>query len=95
MENLTAAELERLAVLSEECGEVVQAIGKILRHGWESTYDNGRTNREQLEIEIADVAILFDLLLEMGDIDIQHLESAALAKRLRINKYLHHNRVEQ
>jgi hypothetical protein len=35
---LTDAEAERLALLAEECGEVVQVIGKILRHGYES-YD--------------------------------------------------------
>lgn len=33
---LTPAEHERLAYLMEECGEVVQIIGKILRHGYES-----------------------------------------------------------
>ena len=30
---LTPAEAERLALLMEECGEVVQIIGKVLRHG--------------------------------------------------------------
>ena len=29
--NLTPAEEERLALLSEECGEVIQAIGKVLK----------------------------------------------------------------
>lgn len=33
---LTPAEAERLAMLSEECGEVIQIIGKILRHGYDS-----------------------------------------------------------
>ena len=31
---LTPAETERLAILAEECGEVIQAVGKILRHGY-------------------------------------------------------------
>lgn len=35
---LTPAEHERLAYLMEECGEVIQIIGKIMRHGYES-YD--------------------------------------------------------
>lgn len=94
MNGLSPAELERLAILSEECGEVVQAIGKILRHGYESCYDNGRTNREQLEIEIADVAILFDMLIQNEDVSLPHLEDASIAKRLRMNKYLHHNKVD-
>lgn len=49
---LTPAEAERLALLAEECGEVIQAIGKILRHGYESRHpDGGPTNREALERE--------------------------------------------
>ena len=33
---LSAAEAERLALLLEELGEAQQAIGKILRHGYEN-----------------------------------------------------------
>lgn len=32
---LTPEEHERLSLLMEECGEVVQIIGKIFRHGYE------------------------------------------------------------
>ena len=31
---LTPAQAERLAILIEECGEVIQAATKILRHGY-------------------------------------------------------------
>lgn len=31
---LSPAEVERLALLAEECGEVIQTVGKILRHGY-------------------------------------------------------------
>ena len=91
MNGLSPAEVERLAILSEECGEVVQAIGKILRHGWESKYDNGRTNREQLEIEIADVALWTQLLIDSKDISVASLEDATNAKLKRVNNYLHYN----
>jgi hypothetical protein len=33
---MAEAERERLAMLAEEAGEIVQIIGKILRHGYES-----------------------------------------------------------
>ena len=33
---LSESEQERLSILIEECGEVVQAACKILRHGYES-----------------------------------------------------------
>jgi hypothetical protein len=47
--NLNPAQAERLAILAEECGEIVQVIGKILRHGFESTHpEGGPTNRQLL-----------------------------------------------
>ncbi len=33
---LTPAEAERLAMLAEEAAEVIQIVGKILRHGYAS-----------------------------------------------------------
>lgn len=49
---LTPAEAERLALLAEECGEAIQAIGKILRHGYESNHPEfTETNRTQLPDE--------------------------------------------
>ena len=54
---LTPPEIERLAMLSEECGEVIQVIGKILRHGYDSYHpSNPRlTNRDLLANELRDV----------------------------------------
>ena len=34
---LSAAEVERLAKLTEECGEISQMVGKTLVHGFENT----------------------------------------------------------
>lgn len=42
---LTPAENERLAYLMEECGEVIQIIGKIMRHGYESYDPTDPNNR--------------------------------------------------
>ena len=64
---LTPAQAERLAILMEECGEVVQIIGKILRHGFESVSPYGHsseTNRQALIRELFDVkaaAMLIDI----------------------------------
>ena len=54
---LTPAEAERLAMLVEECSEVIQIAGKILRHGYDSRHpDNpSETNRDLLAHELADV----------------------------------------
>lgn len=69
---LTSAEAERLAILAEECGEVVQAIGKILRHGYASCHpdqnNSDRDNRADLEKECGDVRCAISALCDAGDI---------------------------
>ena len=49
---LNDAEAERLAILLEEFGEAQQAVGKILRHGYES-YDPSRDEEMCIEGRIA------------------------------------------
>jgi NTP pyrophosphatase (non-canonical NTP hydrolase) len=60
---LDPAEAERLTMLIEECGEVIQAATKILRHGFASYNPkdpNSPSNRVALRKEIEDVqAIIF------------------------------------
>lgn len=49
---LRESELERLAILAEECGEVIQVINKIIRHGYDScdpTMADMIKNRQLLE----------------------------------------------
>ena len=87
---LTDDELERLALLSEELGECIQAIGKIMRHGYESTHpDGGLTNREILEIECGDVGNALHLLCENGDLSMGAMERRAFDKRTDVIKYMH------
>jgi len=88
---LSPAEAERLALLLEECGEVQQVIGKILRHGYDSRHpDGGPTNRGLLAAEIGDIHCAGTMLIEAGDVSEQAVRDAAAAKRRRIGKYLHH-----
>ena len=88
---LTPAEAERLAMLLEELGEAQQAIGKILRHGYESKHPNGGlTNRHDLEREIGDIHAALRLLTLSGDLDGSAIALAATKKMARINVYSHH-----
>lgn len=88
---LTEAEAERLALLLEELGEAQQAIGKILRHGYESTHpDGGPTNREALEREIGDVKAAVNMLIDAHDLNMMEIDAAGLRKRSRVRQYLHH-----
>lgn len=93
---LSPGEAERLAILAEECGEVVQAIGKILRHGYESTHPNGGpTNREALERECGDVYYALFLLIGYGDINGNAMSQRADDKVRSIAPYLHHQKVTE
>lgn len=68
---LTPAEAERLAWLMEECAEAQQAIGKILRHGYNSKnpFDpNHEGNRADLLREIRDINAAVNLMIEKGDL---------------------------
>ena len=92
--NLTPGEAERLALLAEECGECIQAIGKILRHGYESVHpegrDQGRNNRDNLVREVGDIRAALSILCEAGDLDENDIVSARTEKLQRVGKYLHH-----
>lgn len=91
--NLTPAEAERLALLAEECGECIQAIGKILRHGYESSHPEGTfqgTNRDNLEREMGDILAAMQILKEGGDIEQKRLTEWREDKLGRVGKYLHH-----
>lgn len=92
---LSPAEHERLAILSEELGEAQQAIGKILRHGYESSNPdvapkNRVSNRVMLEKELGDVAFAIAFLGEASDVSRAMIWQYADEKRERIKPYLHH-----
>lgn len=91
---LTPAEAERLALVAEECAEIIQIVGKILRHGYESSNpdapDKGN-NREMLAREIGDLDAVVDLMIVTDDLSQGELIDAKAEKSARMRRYLHHN----
>lgn len=88
---LTPAEAERLALLLEELGEAQQAIGKILRHGYESRSPyGGPSNRNALILELGDVQFAIKLLCESGDLEELHIADRIVEKLSTVTQYLHH-----
>lgn len=89
---LTPAEHERLSLLFEECGEVIQIVGKIMRHGFNSCHPEGvTTNRELLEKELGHVAFAASFMCQHGDIEEMEVTRHTKAKEKNVNPYLHHN----
>jgi len=100
MENhnkLTPAETERLAMLMEECAEVQQTIGKILRHGFESPNPDDpkkTTNRVLLERELGDLSFAVNFCIAREDINGLVMMSHIHNRGDTVSMYLHHNTVE-
>lgn len=90
---LKPAQAEILALLAEECGELVQAIGKALRHGLDSCHPlspNGPNNLSNIEEECGDVLAAIDLLTYYTAAHSAVIESHKQDKLDRVGKYLHH-----
>jgi len=92
---LTLAQRERLAILSEECAEVIKAVSKTLRHGFHPivkslslpapiTYNN----RADIENELGDVLEAMDRLVRAGDLHQQNIEASRATKDRK--QYLHY-----
>lgn len=88
---LSPAQAERQAFLSEELGETVQAVGKIQRHGLESRHpDGGPTNRQALERELGDVLAAIEMMIQRGDVSAQAIDERRLHKLKTVERYMHH-----
>jgi hypothetical protein len=91
--NLTPAQLERLALLLEEMGEAQQLIGKILRHGYWSFNPNDEDetpNHLLLEKELGDVLSALDRMAAAKDIDTLRVDHHRARKHEKVRRYLHY-----
>lgn len=83
------AQTERLQILTEECGEVIQAISKIKRFGFNQGFPGkDRTNKEDLEKELGDLICAVNRMIDAGDIDRNKIERYAELKKISAIPYL-------
>jgi NTP pyrophosphatase (non-canonical NTP hydrolase) len=54
---------EVMAILQEECAEVIQAVSKINRFGRDTEWE-GVTNKQHLAIEIGDLIAVIKILVD-------------------------------
>ena len=90
---LSDAEAERLAILAEECAEVIQAVGKIKRYGYQNWWpkDTGFTNRQRLEYELGHVDAAVSRLVYAAQISRDEIDRHRSAKLESIKPFLHHS----
>lgn len=92
---------ELFAVLAEECGEVVQRVGKLLRHGIrvnpysDSDLTLNKTNAHYLEEELTDIFTIVDMLGELGVVSVLRIREGIPAKRERLSRpgIMHHSSI--
>ena len=91
---LSPADAESLALLAEEAAEVIQMIGKTLRHGLESCHpDGGESNRVMLAQEVGDLLASIQIAVAREMLSHDEVEQARSRKLDRVAKYLHHAKV--
>ena len=78
-----------MAVLQEECAEVIQAVSKINRFGMHGEWQ-GITKKQALVTEIGDVLAIIKVLMKETDINITEndLEKAVEAKLKKLEIFL-------
>lgn len=94
---LTPVEHEMLACAFEESGEIVQIIGKAMRHGIDSHHPSPGSEPNRIEIarEIGQLIAVMQMMCDVGVIRMKDVEAGRLEKFAKIGKYLHHVRIDK
>lgn len=75
---------EKLVLLIEKCGEVIQAATKCLRFGWDRDHPDYGVNHEVLAREVGDLlAVVRDLDLRADLIEAHERTKMAKAERVK------------
>ena len=79
---------EVMDILQEECAEVIQAVSKIRRFGYETRWpEEGPTNRYHLETEVGDLLAMIGILIENGIISDSNVNHARMNKIAKLKKW--------
>ena len=79
---------EILLIAQEECAEVVVAISKVFRFGFDSRWpEGGVDNRSRLTEELGDLLAMVKLMDENGIIDVVEMAKAGERKITKLKKW--------
>ena len=75
-------------IAQEECAEVIQAISKIFRFGFDAQHPNeDRNNLQRLEEELGDLVCMIGLLMNKKIVSESNVESAAELKLKKLRTW--------
>ena len=83
---LTSEQEEILTITQEECSEIVQAICKGRRFGFDIEYD-GATNRQKLTRETGDLLAMIELMIKHNIITLEDVLEAKQAKFEKLKQW--------
>lgn len=84
-------ELESLALIAEECAEVVAIIGKALRHGLDSCHPvDGTVNRDEIARELGQVGCAIQIAIDLGILRSTDIDTGLADKWKNVGRFLHH-----
>ena len=80
---------EVMSILQEECAEVIQAVSKIQRFGFDTRWpeDSPLDNRGRMEEELGDLLAMIQLLIAQRLVNEHNLETAMQAKLEKLKKW--------
>lgn len=79
---------EILLIAQEECAEVIQAISKIFRFGFDAQHPNeDRNNLQRLEEELGDLVCMIGLIMNKKIVSESSVESAAEMKLKKLRTW--------
>jgi NTP pyrophosphatase (non-canonical NTP hydrolase) len=85
---MNSTQKEIMLIAQEECAEVVQAISKCFRFGFNEKHPNEEfTNRQRLEEEIGDLLCMIDLMVEKNIISDILINAACSKKTEKLKKW--------
>ena len=80
---------EALVIMQEECAEVIQAVSKIIRFGYDSRYptEDCASTRECLTMEIGQVLCMVNILIEQNIINEDDMLAAMEHKKIKLETW--------
>ena len=74
---------EVMLIAQEECAEVVQAISKCFRFGFDDSYEN-ETNQQRLEKEVGDLMAMIELMVDNDIVNRYNIQIQTVAKKEKL-----------
>jgi len=80
---------ETLIITQEECAEVIQAVSKIMRFGFDSCYptEDSASTKECLELEVGQLLCMIGILIDQGVIEEDAMLQAMEAKKIKLETW--------